>query len=361
MSIAVTALLSLAGVATPERGAVDWFEGSYAEALDAAAASGKPVFIEFWQEGCPHCTRFVGDTLADEAVAAELEGFVNLSIDANGPAGRSLAATFNLKAFPALFFLTSEAAQDDVLFGYQAPSEFVGELQRIARGEGTFSALERRIARDPLDLQAHYDLAFQKYDFGDAAGYYEHLHVIRDADPSMHTLPMRQMVLGGLQEELFGCRYENGDIDFRPYMKFMGQERDPALLFDGWSYLARVHTQVKDGDRAREAFRTAWRHVPDNQLGRFGHELAWTYWKHRKELKEPDKRFALEVAQKAHSRFETIGGSKAEEAAYLDVLACSYYLNGDRDQALALGKRSVELDPSRRDYRSNLATFKLSR
>jgi thiol-disulfide isomerase/thioredoxin len=359
MSIAIATLLSLAPA--PVHGQVAWFEGTYAEALEAAAAKNKPIFIEFWEEGCGWCTKLAAETLSEQAVATELANFVCLSIDARGAAGQELASSFNLKAFPALFFLSSAAKQEDVLFGFQPPLEFVREVQRIGKGEGTFSDLERRIARDPNDLEAHYDLAHQKYDFGDAEGYYHHLHVIQDADPSMHSLPMRRMVLGGLQEELFGCRYENGDIDFRPFMKFMSQEQHPELLFDGWSHLARVHTQVKEGGKAREAFASAWNHVPDTEVSRFGHELAWTYWKHRKELKQGDKHFALEVARTAHTRFETIGGTKAEEAAYLDVLACSYYLNGDRDQALTLSRRCVELDPNRRDYRANLSTFKLAR
>jgi len=342
--------------------AVAWFEGTWPEAVALAEREDRPLFIEFWRPGCGWCKQLEEETFPAPAVRSELEDFVCFEVSSESPEGLELAKTFNLQALPAMFFLNSEAQLEDVIFGYMAPADLAVELQRVKRGEETFTALEARVAADPKDLDAHFALANKKWALGDSEGYYHHVHIIEAADPELRSLPMRRMVLGGLQEELYGCRYVDGVLDPTRILEFLAAEQHEELLFDGWSYLARVQAQEKNAPASAQAFREAWGHVPALLVGRFGHEIGWTLWPLRADLAAEDAQFVLEVAKRAYASFEEQGGgTDAARADYLDVLACAHHMSGDRAKAIELGERSLALAPDRRDIRTRLSQFKLGR
>ena len=352
----------LCAAPTADETPLAWFEGTWAEALALAEAEQRPLFVEFWRDDCGWCKQLHAETFPDPAVRKALEAFVRVAVDKDSEQGQELAKTFNLKAMPAMFFLDSAARIEDVIFGFMAAEDFAIEVTRVRNGEGTFSALEARIEEDPLDLDAHYALANKKWSLGDSDGYYHHLHVIERADPGLHSLPMRRMVLAGLQEELYGCRFDDGVLDPTRLLSFLEAEQHEELLFEGWSYLARVQATEQNGAAARRAFAGAWQHVPHARRAPFGHEIVWTLWQLRAGIDAGDSRWVLAVATEANELFEQAGGgTDAARADYLDILACAHYMSGDRERAIEVGERSLKLAPARSDIRQRVSVFKLER
>src|SRR5262249_39727113 len=129
------------GVAAEDHGKLDWFKGSFEEALAQAKASNKLVFIDFWTTWCGWCKRLNKGTLSDDSVVQVMNDFVCLSIDAETKAGKPLAQRFHVKGFPALIVLAADGSPEDAINGYLPPDKFKKEMQRIKAGQGTAGSL----------------------------------------------------------------------------------------------------------------------------------------------------------------------------------------------------------------------------
>ena len=57
------------------------FEDNYKVALEKAKKENKPLMLIIVQDPCPYCDRLVENTLEDEGVKKELEGFVSVIMD----------------------------------------------------------------------------------------------------------------------------------------------------------------------------------------------------------------------------------------------------------------------------------------
>src|SRR5258705_280364 len=91
---------SRALVSAEDHGKINWFKGSFEEALAQAKASNKLVFIDFWTTWCGWCKRLNKDTFSDDTVVAELNDIICLSIDAESKTGKPIAERFHVKGVP---------------------------------------------------------------------------------------------------------------------------------------------------------------------------------------------------------------------------------------------------------------------
>jgi thiol:disulfide interchange protein len=53
--------------------------------LEAARREGRPVLVDFWATWCKNCLVMDRTTLVDPAVAAALEGYVKIKVQAEDP------------------------------------------------------------------------------------------------------------------------------------------------------------------------------------------------------------------------------------------------------------------------------------
>ncbi len=389
-----------AQAASRDRGDLEWFEGTYEQALEEAASSGRILFLDFWTAWCPWCKSMGKETYANAGVVEEFStGVLCFSVDAESLEGRRIVASFGVRDFPSLLFLEPDGTPLDALSGFLTAPRLRAEVRRIRRGEDTVSDFRRRVDADGDDLVARISLSAKLRRFartqeaeaqmavvrkkleagegyerdsiesrwavasklrevGELELYREQANAILRLDRAKRSLAARSIALYDAIDHL---RAQGDDA---PLRKLLKREKDAGLCFTGWRWVAaladeRAKTAEREDDAAaaaaarkdaREARRTAWPHCPETERALFANNLAWAYWQDRDVLDAADKRFALDVASEAQ-RLEP------DNALVLDTYACCLYMNGREDEARRHVKRCIELDPENKEWRKRLTQF----
>lgn len=353
--------------------AVAWFTGSFGEALAEAERRQSLVLIEFSADWCSWCARHAAENLVLPRVVSRMNDFVclraDLSVDGEGtfldPQAERLMRDFSVRRFPTLIFVRPDGQGggrgEDLISGFLPARNLLQEIDRIARGEGTRSSLERRVLEDQGELEWRYQLALKLDALGDSAGYQEEIDWIVAADPKGLSLPRRRMALGILREKLWGCmRDPDVEPDPAELAAFLDDEEHPELLSGGWLLMGTVLHELGRHRESLRAYRRAWKRVPTDSLAGVGNGIAWGFWLQREHLSPSDRRFALEVARAALRAYEEQAPVQEPDvlATFLDTLACCHFLRGERAEALALLERCVALCPGVRLYVQRLADFR---
>ncbi len=108
-----------------------WFEGSYAEGVAQAKATHKLVFVDFWTTWCGWCKTLDKKTFSQPEVRAQLAKMVALSIDAESPAGKPVAAQFHVTGYPTLLVVDGNGKEVGRIAGFLEPEPFLAKLDEI--------------------------------------------------------------------------------------------------------------------------------------------------------------------------------------------------------------------------------------
>lgn len=88
---------------------IDFFHGSWEEALAESKKTGKPIFVDAYAKWCGPCKRMARTTFMDNTAGEFYNGnFVNVKIDAEEPEGRRFRKKYPVSAFPTLFFIDDQ-------------------------------------------------------------------------------------------------------------------------------------------------------------------------------------------------------------------------------------------------------------
>ena len=90
---------------------IEFFHGTFNEALEESKKTGKPIFMDAYAKWCGPCKRMAATTFMDESVGGYFnKNFINLKVDWEESEGMSLRGKFAVSAFPTLFFIGSDGA-----------------------------------------------------------------------------------------------------------------------------------------------------------------------------------------------------------------------------------------------------------
>ncbi len=376
-----------------DHGRVEWFDGTFDQALAAAVKSRKIVFVDFFSKTCPPCKTLDQDTFNETAVRNEARSFVCIAIDADSDSGRPLAARYGVASWPSLVFLEPDGTLRDRLVGFRNGRELVLEFHRVQSGIGTLGEIERKLAAHPSDVVARLELVERLRSFpddrwntelataqaaiakgegfdpknpderyaiarglalcGDAKGSDEQLAALRALDPEGKSAASRHLAL----DDLLARR----DADPSAIRTFLEKETHDSVLFDGYALLRdrlvrAAITYEKQGQKAaaasfraeaRTAAKSAWKHCPESRAAEFGRRLAADFAAANTEIDDADRAFAVEVATKASALLPN-------SVDHLETLADCLEHAGRKDEALAALRRAAGIDPNRPSVRARL-------
>jgi thiol-disulfide isomerase/thioredoxin len=85
---------------------IDFFHGSFEEALAESKAQGKLIFVDAYAEWCGPCKRMAATVFKEESVGNFYnQNFINMKIDMEKGQGISLAKKYKVRAYPTFFFI----------------------------------------------------------------------------------------------------------------------------------------------------------------------------------------------------------------------------------------------------------------
>jgi len=109
---------------------IQW-RGSWEEAAAEAQKANRPLLVEIYLEGCPHCQRLDRETHRDAAVAAAVNtSFIPVRIE--GRSRMDLVQKLGVKGAPTTLIFSAEGKELLRIAGFLAPQEYLLELKKAA-------------------------------------------------------------------------------------------------------------------------------------------------------------------------------------------------------------------------------------
>lgn len=379
-----------------DHGKLNWFDGTYEEALKSAKESKKLIFLDFWTDWCGYCKKMDAEAFSADSVVTEMNDLICVSIDAESEAGSALKEKFGVRGFPTLLFLNADGTARDVIGGYMPTDSFHAEVKRIKSGEGTISGLFDEIDKWPLKLElrfqvmkkliafndtkqlqrqkdslariiqsnkgfapqsvySRWDLKLQLESVGMTDLAKRQVHAIRKLDPGGESMPMRRLAFDKLAATV------ETTADVAKLEEFLAKETYTEILFDGWRQVygrydreakkSRDHDVIsKSRANSRRAAKELWKHTPKKYHASLGNQIAWGFYEAAEDLDATEKAWALEVAEIAMKASE-------DDVNVIDTFACCLFINGKVKEATIQIDRCIELDPENKVWRERRDEF----
>lgn len=145
---------------------IQFFEGTFEEALAKAKSEGKPLFVDFYAVWCGPCKRIAREVFPQKEVGDYFnEKFISLQLDAEAPENVEVAKRYNVQGFPTLGFIANDGTPIAIHVG-ALDAKTLLENAKIAIGEAIgFETLYEMHQKDRSDLSIIQDLLTQAPSF----------------------------------------------------------------------------------------------------------------------------------------------------------------------------------------------------
>lgn len=107
-------------------GGIEFFKGTWQQALEKANKEHKLVFLDAYASWCGPCKKMKHNVFTDTAVAAFFnKNFVNVAADMEHGEGVNIADMFGIDSYPTLIFANGDGMQLGRKSGYHNPEELI--------------------------------------------------------------------------------------------------------------------------------------------------------------------------------------------------------------------------------------------
>lgn len=124
---------------------VQFTDLTFEEALAKAEAENRDVFIYFWTEWCAPCHQLESVAFADSALAATINEFVPLKLDAEAGEGVDLNARYEVGAYPTFLFLNADGEELGRVTGTRSHANYITAIRSRGREDPGLEQLLQRL------------------------------------------------------------------------------------------------------------------------------------------------------------------------------------------------------------------------
>ena len=140
MRLGIIFCLSLLCFGSISSQGIEFFEGSWEEALAESEKTEKLIFVDAYATWCGPCKKMAKNTFTDETVGDYFNNnFIALKIDMEQPMGREFGQKYPVSAYPTLFFIDSKGETVKKTTGYKDVNKLLS-LGEAASGSADFSS-----------------------------------------------------------------------------------------------------------------------------------------------------------------------------------------------------------------------------
>ncbi|MEZ4649297.1 MAG: thioredoxin family protein [Candidatus Eisenbacteria bacterium] len=137
---------------------VQWFNGSFDEALAAAKEQDKMLLVDVWSDHCAQCG------IMDEEVWSSPEGVtlvgdaIAVKVPSDAPESYPFRHTYPITGLPAILLLSPDGGEVNRIVGYNHRDEFLVEANEMMTGVDPLPELEKRVSANPNDTATRLEL-----------------------------------------------------------------------------------------------------------------------------------------------------------------------------------------------------------
>lgn len=111
---------------------IQFFKGTFQEALEKAATENKPIFLDIYATWCGPCKMLKKRTFSDKEVGDYYNAnFINIAVDGETKEGRELINNYQVNSYPTLLILDKKGKQLTKQVGFVEPHILVNFGKRI--------------------------------------------------------------------------------------------------------------------------------------------------------------------------------------------------------------------------------------
>lgn len=369
--LAAASFLSVPVLAQPRAVQPPEWVHSLAEAQTRARDASKPILIYCWMDGSDYCTKLFQDTLSAKGAADALGEFVCYSAKHGGAGVQEVFKKYGVTTMPTMLFVTPAGNADDLIQGFIPVDDFVKELTRVKRGEGTVSALEQMLTTSTKgsadNVSARWQLAGKVQALGQHDRHDELMGSIREVDPKGTTLIGARLRMNDIVDDIVGQEGDGHDNEtdqeaearvkawnLDPLYAHVKTVKLPEAKHEAWMRIGNMQVNRKDMQSAFKAFNAAWKTCPDEKVVDWSNDIARWIIKSAEQRTSKEKKFALALATKALTTLkkqlkeEPPTDDKREmyanyQAYCYNTIAWCNHINGKQKPAIKAAKRAIQL------------------
>lgn len=155
-------LFILVGNAQNAGTGIQFFKGTFQQALDEAKKQKKPLFVDFYAVWCVPCKRMAKEIFTQDSIGNYFnKKFINIQVDAEKPENATIAKQYKVEAYPTLAFIGNDGKAISINVGAMGAGELM-DAARTAAGESIgFKQLYDQYQQKPQDLQLQQKILLQ--------------------------------------------------------------------------------------------------------------------------------------------------------------------------------------------------------
>lgn len=126
MRISIILLFILSGFQIQAQSGIDFFHGTWEEALEEAKKQDKLIFVDAYATWCGPCKRMAKNVFTDKKVGDFYnKNFINMKIDMEKKMGRKFGREYPVSAFPTLMYIDYKGKLVHKVKGAQQVESFI--------------------------------------------------------------------------------------------------------------------------------------------------------------------------------------------------------------------------------------------
>ncbi|MGN6417930.1 MAG: thioredoxin family protein [Pseudobacter sp.] len=162
-------LFSSITISAQENNSIQFTNGSFNEALQAAAKSGKLVFVDCYTSWCAPCKWMEKNVFVNDTIHQYFnKQFINFKVDMEKGEGVSLRERYKVTSFPTYLFVDAKGNQVHRTGSRMSVQDFITEARRANEPGNTLADMEKKFNSGDrsLKLLTDYAIVLQRVNGG---------------------------------------------------------------------------------------------------------------------------------------------------------------------------------------------------